>query len=462
MTAVDRAWVEGGDPAWIGTVRRADLQKRKPLRELAISLDALRRAQRWTGDTAAVFELLGNFPGLDLLRRRPAALVSDPRFLSRHAERRRPALDKRTVVGFLDLYPAGSVGHSYAEYLVAMKLDDMHGALGHLDDADPAQFLAKLYLGLHDFLHWLLGFPPFEPIGETEIESFLYAQDGAPNHWMFVAGYVAFLVDKDPGQIPALLAANASAYLYGARAANLLLVDWEEELGQPLASVRRRLRIDERPVARAVPFPKETPKLAHAVLSVADVEQAAGWFGDIFRYTVSVRDRKLGLLATTAGDDHHTIAFQPVPTLAPSKLVPSLRQNLARALEMRRARGVRSPRSGRPVSFPPLSVIWSALRPGVQHLGFRVASEADLESYHLLLKCHGVPVEWACSHMDATKSLYVFAPGNVLCELFVDLDTEETRALREKAEAVGGVANMAPTELVGDTYALSADDLRCA
>lgn len=451
---VDPQWLSYAEPAWVHDVRKADADNRHYWKEFQLSRRALGCMLEYTGDTRSVFEVLNNFPVRDALQLAAGArrILNNDRKGGRHRKGVEsyyskfkplfekmdlPDFSKHTVVQWLDNCPEGSLGHEYARYLATLKFDDFWAVMDDFDRTSLAHYVGYRYFRLHDFLHWILGFEPFDPVGETEIEAFMYAQTGMPNNLLFIAGYVSFLARKQPSMIPELVSANFEAYRYGKRAAELMLVDWREHLGRPLDQVRRELGIDERPVAMAVPMPRETPKLVHAVLNVPNAPKAERFFQDLFNYQTVVRDEPLGLVAMTAGNDHHTIALQEFLPDTALRFLTSLPKLLRRARAMGEASGKggdRSP-SGRKVSRPPFSVIRRAVGPGIHHLGFRVPDEQELHAYYRMLRSHAVKVEWACNHADATKSLYVKMPNGVLAEIFCDVG--EVRDELEKIQKDG-------------------------
>lgn len=422
--STDEAWVNE-EPTWWHQVRRCDPAQRRPVREAAVMLAALARVTRDAGETRYVFEALGNFPAFDLLRRaaRDLPLYADPRFRALHAQRKSPRLDARTVLAWKAL-PAGTLGHEYARFVAHYRLHNLIPSWDHLDLADPGEYMIHLTVLLHDLIHFIGGFPPFETIGEMEVEAFLWAQNGAPNHPLFLAGYVANLARNDPGFLARTAVARKifAAYRFGQRAERLLLVDWEPLFARPLAEVRRELRLDERPPWRASDVPHETPKLAHVVLNVPDLARAEAFYTGVFGYAVAGRDDRLGVVFLTAGNDHHTIALQELPTG-----VRGAARGVLRAARLLRSR-VSGPRSqtGRRTVLPPLAIMRAALRPGLNHVGYRAANMAELRAYHRRLTASGVKIEWAVNHADLVQGCYFRDPAGNFCEIFVDTVPLET------------------------------------
>ena len=400
---------------WTDTVRRADPAHRRPLREAMIALGALRRTARDTGDTAAVFEVLENFPVRDVLawHGRRLAVLDDPRLATLWRDRSMPDLTTAGARRLLTL-PRGTLGHEYACWFTARGLDNLF--LENFEPTDPGSFLMKRTAHLHDLFHFVLGYDPYDPIGEMEIEAFLLAQTGGLNHVLFLMGYAAFLLRSNPAELRRALPRLRDARRLGRTAEPVLLQRWEALLVRPLDQVKRELGIAGRPEAPTHP-PPSPPKLAHTVLNVDDLARAEEFYRRVLGYQVSGRDPVLGAVFLTDGDDHHTIALQERPraTLA------SLRRGARRLATMVRARqrGTRSA-EGQRRAVPPWPVIRAALRPGLNHTGYRVASETDLRAYVRRLRAWGARVVWAVNHADLIRAIYVVDPAGNLIELFVD------------------------------------------
>ncbi len=336
----------------------------------------------------------------------------------------------KTVRRFVDELPAGSLGHEYAKYVIARSLDNAF--LEWMEIDEPGKFLVFRMAHLHDLLHFVLGYEAWDPIGEMEIEAFLVAQSGALNHWLFLLGFVMNLTNTGRSRVLASgLSRLRAAFALGKRAENLLLVRWEDLLASPLAEVKASLGIADRPESRASFSPRETPKLAHVVLNVKDRLATERFYQNVFGYRIVGRDEALGVTFLTAGDDHHTVALHELP---PANLISAIvfaPKLLARAKRLFGDRyfGVRS-REGRRAVFPPLSIIRAALRPGLQHLGFRATDESDLCAYKRMLEVNGVHIVWAVNHGDVIKGIYFFDVGGNLCEIFCD-SSEVSARLRE-------------------------------
>jgi len=436
----------GKGQKWTDLVQRADENNRRYLRELGITLRALRKLSYDTGQTHLVFDVLENFPTMDVVRWHSNRLpiLRAPRFQELWATRSVPDL-RNEAVAKLRALPPGTLGHEYAKFVEARKLDNYF--LEYMTVDTPAKFLAYRIGHLHDLFHFILGYDPYDPIGEMEIECFLYAQGGAINHLFFLSGFVIFLLRNDPRVLWKGLRRLRTAYEYGKQAENLLLLKWQDYMDQPLAEVRRQLRIDAHPVCKAPPLAEVTPRLAHVVFNVPDVARASMFYQRVYGYQVATEDKALGVVFLTAGDDHHTIALQECLSLNPLRLPASLFRMTRRGLHMARAhlRGETSRLSGRRRVMPPPRIVWASLRNGLNHLGFRAQNEQELRAYYHRLRAAAAPILWTVNHGDMIKGIYFKDPAGNVCEIFAD--GEKAQEIRAKM-ARGEVADdMRPDDL---------------
>ena len=200
--------------------------------------------------------------------------------------------------------------------------------------------------------------------------------------------------------------------------------------------VRVRAVIDELVQTGEIASPPLVPRLAHVVLNVPDVKAALDFYVGFLGYTVTAVDRQLGVHFLSSGDDHHTLAIgECLPwdlraLVRWPRLVPRL-VHLVRA----RLSGERSATGKRRVR-PTLGAIRMALRPGLQHIGFRVASEAELKRIYAALRSRGIRVQWAVNHGDMIKGIYVHDGNGNMVELFVD--GSRGREVLDLARRVGG------------------------
>lgn len=437
----ESAWFER-EPEWFREVRKADPERRRRGREARVSLEALAHISQDPGRTRYAFEAMQNFPVLDVMRLAVPrlAVLRDPRFREIHARRSMPDFSTKAVLAMLETHAPGTLGREYARFVEGWRLHQLAACWTHLDLAEPDQYLAMRTVLLHDLIHFILGYAPFEKAGEMEVEAFLLAQTGAPNHVLFLQGYLLHMARKEPlyPLRSRLFRRLREAYRYGKRAENVMLVEWQALLDRPLEDVRRELRIDERPVVRppeAAPEPKAPPALAHVVLNVPDLAAAEAFYRDAFGYFVAGRDERLGVTFMTDGTDHHTLALQELPGLDPRKGIRRIRS----LLEGRRS-GARST-EGRPTVLPTWPVLRASLRAGLNHVGYRAADEADLRAHYRRVKASGARIVWTVNHADMARGFYFRDAGGNLCEVFCD--GPEAERLKAEAERAGGMRALA-------------------
>lgn len=199
---------------------------------------------------------------------------------------------------------------------------------------------------------------------------------------------------------------------------------------------RLREVVDELARNGEISSPPIVPRLAHVVLNVPDVDAALAFYVGFLGYTVTAVDRQLGVHFLSAGDDHHTIALGECLPRGPRALWrwPRLAPRLARLLRVRFS-DERSATGKRRVR-PTLGAVRMALRPGLQHIGLRVASEAELRRLYDTLRARGIRVQWAVNHGDMIKGLYVHDGNGNMVELFVD--GPRGRTVLDLARRAGG------------------------
>ena len=182
--------------------------------------------------------------------------------------------------------------------------------------------------------------------------------------------------------------------------------------------------------------PVRTPRLAHVVLNVPEIDAALAFYTGFLGYSVVAEDKQLGVYFLSAGDDHHTIALGECLPRGPRALL-RLPRMLPRLVNLLRARysGDRSATGKRRV-MPTVGAIRMALRPGLQHIGMRVDSEAELHRLYQAMKTRGIKVQWAVNHGDMIKGIYIDDGNGNMIELFVD--GARGREVLELARRAGG------------------------
>lgn len=207
--------------------------------------------------------------------------------------------------------------------------------------------------------------------------------------------------------------------------------------------------------------PPSTPRLAHVVLNVPDLPAALAFYTGFLGYTVVAEDRQLGVFFLSAGDDHHTVALGECLPRGPMALfrLPRMLPRLARLLRARFSEDRSA--SGQRRVRPTLGAVRMALRPGLQHIGFRVESEAALLRLYEAMEARGIKVEWAVNHGDMIKGIYVTDGNGNMVELFVDgARGKEVLSLAERAGGFHAFRRI--TDAVGAPDELPSYDLDIA
>lgn len=182
--------------------------------------------------------------------------------------------------------------------------------------------------------------------------------------------------------------------------------------------------------------PVKTPRLAHVVLNVPEIDDALAFYTGFLGYTVVAEDKQLGVYFLSAGDDHHTIALGECLPRGPRALF-RLPRMLPRLVNLVRARFTdERSATGQKRVLPSLGAIRMAMRPGLQHIGLRVESEDELRRMYEAMKARGIKVQWAVNHGDMIKGIYVGDGNGNMIELFVD--GARGREVLDLAQRAGG------------------------
>lgn len=446
------------EPKWIDLVHLPDPDNRHYLREARVAWRAMRKLRDEPGQTNYVFDFIENFPVRDFLRwhTRRLPFVRTARVREMFATGSMPDLRTESVLKLKEL-PPGTLGHEFARFFEARQLDNLF--LSYMKVESPDTWFVYRMGHLHDLFHFILGYDPYDPIGEMEVELFLYAQSGAANHILFLLGYIRFLLNNDHTVLRRGLGRLREAYRLGKRTQPFLLLRWEDLMEKPLDKVRSDLGIAERPVCDASirQPPTATPKIAHIVYNVPDLERAVSFYTRIFGYQIAAQDRALGVTFLTAGDDHHTVALQECVSLNPLLAIPGMLRGLKRLAVMLRAhRQDASAQTGRRRVLPPPRIVLASIRTGMNHIGFRVQNEDDLRAYIQLLRARAIRIEWAVNHGDMIKGVYFKDPAGNLCELFVD--GEKAKEIKAKVDAGMPIEQARQDDF--PTYELNLDEVR--
>jgi ubiquinone biosynthesis protein Coq4 len=159
-----------------------------------------------------------------------------------------PAL--RFELSELRRLPAGSLGHSLAEFLDARRLEV--GDLHHHDAASALPFdRARAHLDrTHDVWHVVTGFDT-DVAGELGLQAFYFAQLELPPAVAIVSAGLLNGLIREPKDLPRRLEAIALGWQLGRRTRPLFGTDWAKLWSRPLAEVQAQLGVE--PVTAAAP-----------------------------------------------------------------------------------------------------------------------------------------------------------------------------------------------------------------
>ncbi|PCD01862.1 ubiquinone biosynthesis protein [Sphingomonas spermidinifaciens] len=212
---------------------------------------AVRNLLRDPEDTEQVFRIMRAL-NADTSHRNYTRLLRSAeggRIAFRHVE----LADRLGDRGWIDAFPAGSVGAAYRAFLdrtgfSAQGLADISYAENaeFRDSEHPYAWFGRRERDVHDIWHVLTGYTAEEPLGEACLVAFSYAQTGGLG-WGAI-GAMAALKSLKITRDTRFARAVWEGYRNGRRAAWLHGEDYEALLAEPLDAARRRLGIVE-PVA---------------------------------------------------------------------------------------------------------------------------------------------------------------------------------------------------------------------
>jgi ubiquinone biosynthesis protein COQ4 len=166
-----------------------------------------------------------------------AKLRSDPRSAAAIVARARI---ERVDVSALQALPEGTLGRTFADFLVARGLDP--ASIPRLDAPDDGSYVRAHLYETHDVWHVVAGFDT-DVAGELGLQAFYSAQvDGGLPRWL-VAGGLLQSVLKEPNDWNRRLEAVADGWNKGKKARPFFGTRWDEKWHVPLADVRAELGV---------------------------------------------------------------------------------------------------------------------------------------------------------------------------------------------------------------------------
>jgi ubiquinone biosynthesis protein COQ4 len=214
-------------------------------RDWTTAWSALRKLLADSDDTVQAF-LIMRALNADTPARQYRKLLETPGG-GRIAYRRTELSELFSDPAFLASFEPGTVGAAYRAFLgrtgyTAMGLAEVSGAQDVQDELEhPYGWFGRRERDVHDIWHVLTGYQADEPLGESALIAFSYAQtDGLG--WAVISGGAALKSLRITGEA-LFLRAVWEGYRNGKRAAWLAGEDYERLMHEPLDQARRRLNV---------------------------------------------------------------------------------------------------------------------------------------------------------------------------------------------------------------------------
>jgi ubiquinone biosynthesis protein Coq4 len=152
-----------------------------------------------------------------------------------------PLFTKPYKLEELVAYPAGTLGHEYAQTMMVGGYDPEFFKYNQVDDI--ASFFTLRVRKTHDIYHVLTGFGTDVP-GEIGLQGFYLGQLHLPVPMSITVGAMLWVIQKrDPAIIRDAMEQLVYGYQAGRRAQKLHGVVWEDLWGRDLESLRQELGI---------------------------------------------------------------------------------------------------------------------------------------------------------------------------------------------------------------------------
>jgi ubiquinone biosynthesis protein COQ4 len=137
----------------------------------------------------------------------------------------------------LMMFPKGTLGHEFAQYLHYENIDPRDISTPPVDD--DLSYVAAHLAETHDLWHLLTGFAS-DLDGEAGLAAFAAAQYGSPFQYSIVAGTLLIGLQRAPWALASRMTAITKGWQMGLNSYPLLGVRWGEDWETPLERLKAR------------------------------------------------------------------------------------------------------------------------------------------------------------------------------------------------------------------------------
>lgn len=140
--------------------------------------------------------------------------------------------------------PEDTLGYAFASHMKHYQLKQVFYPPLEKTDNDEISYWRQRARQTHDIHHVVLGFPAIDS-GEMAISAFYLAQHNVPLSALLLGFGFLYTILREPERIDELMRAIHRGWAAGQQSEKLMGVKWEELWEQPLAEVRRALKVPE-------------------------------------------------------------------------------------------------------------------------------------------------------------------------------------------------------------------------
>lgn len=138
--------------------------------------------------------------------------------------------------------PAGSLGHTYADHMLANKLEVVFYPPMEYTEDDDIAYLRQRARQTHDVHHVVLGFPAIDA-GEMAISAFYLSQYNVPLSALLIGFGFLYTILRTPERIEELMKVIEHGWKVGKQTPKFFGIKWEDYWEIPIEEVRRQLNI---------------------------------------------------------------------------------------------------------------------------------------------------------------------------------------------------------------------------